>query len=92
MTIHAFDEPVDAGLTCRNCADPIVAVGTVRGLGGFSISGLREYTWAHTHGSDVCRPKTRAQVFDAWVATTKVEAVLAARAAAEDALIDAIED
>lgn len=90
MTTYPIDPPVNAGLYCRNCSDPIVATHQVFD-GGLSIKGLREYRWTHEHGSDICRPTTRAQVFDAWVATSKVEAVLSARAAAEDALIAALE-
>jgi ABC-type xylose transport system substrate-binding protein len=89
-TLHPFDEPVDPGLYCRNCTDPIVATAQVFD-GGLRIGGLNEYRWTHAHGSDVCRPTTRAQPFDGWQATTKVKAVLAARDAAEDALIDALE-
>lgn len=89
-TTYPIDPPADAGLWCRNCSDPIVAVAKVFD-DGLSIKGLREYRWAHAHGSEACRPKTQAQPFDGWQATTKVEAVLAARDAAEDALIDALE-
>ena len=90
MSIYPINPPVNAGLNCRNCSDPIVAIAQVFD-GGLSFKGLRDYRWIHEHGSEICRPKTRAQVFDAWVATSKVEAVLSARAAAEDALIDALE-
>lgn len=88
--IYPIDPPVD-GLTCGHCADPIMATAEVRGT-GMSISGLREYLWLHVHGSDVCRPTTTARPYDGWRATEHVRAVLAARDAAEDALLDAMED
>lgn len=56
-------EPPVGGLYCQHCADPIVATAEIRGH-SYSISGLREYRWTHTHGSDVCRPTTVAQPFD----------------------------
>ncbi len=90
MTTYMFDEPVDADLWCRHCNDPIVATAVVYDQGP-SMGGLREYRWTHVHGSDVCRPTTTARPFDGWQATTKVEAVLDARRAAEDALADALE-
>ncbi len=89
-SLSPITPPVD-GLSCRSCGDPIVATDQVHTLGALSISGFREYRWSHSHGSDVCRPKTAAQPFDGWRATSHVEAVLAERAAAEDALLDALE-
>ena len=85
-----IDPPV-AGLSCEHCSDPIMATAEVRGT-GMSIGGLREYRWLHVHGSDVCRPTTTARPYDEWKATTHVEAELAARDAAEDALTEALED
>lgn len=85
-----IDPPVD-GLSCGNCGDRIAAVAEVRGT-GMAVSGLREYRWVHLHGSDVCRPTTTARPADGWRATSHVEGVLQAREAAEDALIDAMED
>ena len=90
-SLSAFDPPVDPGLGCRHCGDPLVATGQVFGT-GLSIGGLREYVWTHAHGSEVCRPTTRAQPFDGWVATTRMETALAARRATEDALEAALED
>lgn len=91
MSVYPIDPPVDPGLNCRNCPDPIVATAKVY-EGGYTISGLREYRWTHTHGSDVCRPTTVAQPYDGWVATGKVEAILAARDTAEDARLEALGD
>jgi hypothetical protein len=88
-TVHPIDPPADPGLGCRNCGGPIVATAHV--FDGMSIGGLREYQWTHAYGSDVCRPTTTAQPFDGWQATTKVQAVLRERDAAEDALLDAAE-
>lgn len=82
--VYPFDEPVAAGVGCRHCSDPIVATAEVVD-GRMGISGLREYLWTHLHGSDVCRPTTSAKPFDAWRATTLVEAALSARTAAEEA-------
>lgn len=87
-TLHPIEPPVD-GLSCRNFADPILATAKVFD-GGIQIQGLREYRWTHAHGSDVCRPTTTAQPYDGWAATSHVETVLAARDAAEDALLDAL--
>lgn len=89
-TLRAFEEPVDPAMTCRNCVDPIVATAQVFD-GRMRIGGLNEYRWTHAHGSDMCRPTTVARPFDGWQATAKVKAVLAAREAAEDALLDALE-
>lgn len=88
--VRPIDPPADPGLGCSNCGDPIVATAQVFS-GGMSISGLSEYQWTHAHGSETCRPKTTARPYDGWVATSKVKSVLDARAAAEDALIDAME-
>jgi len=88
-TLYPIDPPV-GGLTCRNCPDEIVATAKVFD-GGLTFSGLREYRWSHAHRSDVCQPTTTAQPFDGWQATTHVQAVLKARDAAEDALLDALE-
>lgn len=90
MTEYPYDPPIDAGLGCRNCGDPIVATARVYS-GSYTISGLAEYRWTHAHGSDVCRPKTVAQPFDGWQATAAVERVEQERRAAEDAFIDATE-
>jgi hypothetical protein len=90
MTAYPIDPPV-GGLGCRNCGDPIQATAKVFD-GGMTISGLRQYTWTHEHGSDTCRPKTVAQPYDGWQATAKVEAVLDARQAAEDALMFALNE
>lgn len=87
-TTYPLDPPVDAGLVCRNCSDPIVATASVY-RGGYTISGLREFVWVHAHGSKVCRPTTVAQPYDGWFATTKVEAAMAERREAEDAAMDA---
>lgn len=89
-SIYPIDPPV-GGLFCANCADPIVATAQVYGT-GMTISGLREYVWTHAHGSDVCRPTTRAQPFDGWQATSRIEAALAARVAAEEARETALEE
>lgn len=89
-TVHPIDPPADPGLPCNHCGDPLLA--TAKVYDGMSLGGLREYQWTHTHGSDVCRPTTRAQPYDGWRATSAVQAVLDARAAAEDALIDEIEE
>lgn len=89
-TTYPIDPPIDAKLGCRNCGDPIVATAKVF-HGGMSIKGLRQYEWLHAHGSDVCRPKTVAQPFDGWQATARIEAKMAAREAAQDALDAALE-
>lgn len=89
MSTYPITPPI-GGLSCRNCHAPIVATAQVFD-GGMSIQGLRQYEWTHEHGSEVCRPKTIALPFDGWQATAKVEAVLAAREAAEDSLSDAID-
>jgi hypothetical protein len=89
-SIYPIEPPI-GGLNCTNCADPIVATHQVFGT-GMSISGLREYRWTHAHGSDVCRPTTKAQPYDGWRATSIVESALAGRAAAEEALEVAMED
>jgi hypothetical protein len=88
--IYPIDPPVD-GLYCEHCADPIEAVAQVFD-GGMTIGGLREYRWRHVHGSDMCRPTTTARPYDGWRATAHVQTVLRARDAAEDALLDAMED
>lgn len=89
-SLSPITPPVE-GLSCRNCGDPIVATDRVHVLGALSVSGLREYRWLHTGGSDVCRPTTKAQPFDGWKATSHVESVLRARDAAEDALLNALD-
>ena len=87
---YPYDPPIDAGLWCRNCNDPIVATAAAF-EGGYAISGLRQFEFTHGHGDTTCRPKTVAQPFDGWQATRLIEAVEAARAAAEDALPAALE-
>lgn len=89
-SVYPINPPV-GGLTCRNCAAPIVATHKVFGA-GLSLSGLREYRYTHAHGSEVCRPTTKAEPYDGWRSTAVIEAELAARAAAEDALEAAMED
>ncbi|WP_344613441.1 hypothetical protein [Dactylosporangium salmoneum] len=90
MTDYPYNPPIDANLSCRNCADPIIATARVSSDGP-TISGLREYRWTHAHGSDTCRPKTVAQPFDGWHATRAVERIEQERRVDEDAFLDATE-
>ncbi len=91
MTTYPFEPPIDPNLSCRHCGDPIVATGVVHGPGP-SLKGLRDYVWTHAHGSDVCRPTTTAEPWDAWRSTAAVEAREAGRRAAEDSLAVALGD
>jgi hypothetical protein len=83
-SIYPIDPPI-GGLTCCNCAESMLATAKVFD-GGMSIQGLREYRYTHAHGSETCRPTTKAQPYDGWRATAIIEAALAARAATEEAL------
>lgn len=85
MRVHPFDPPINPGMGCRNCGDPLLVTGRVSD-NGMVISGIREYVYTHAHGSEQCRPKTKAQPFDAWQVTTKVQAIQAERDAEQDAL------
>lgn len=84
-----FDPPIFPGVSYRHCGEQICATAEVRH--SLSISGLREFTWVHENGSEVCKPTTTAQPFDAWVATTAVEKAVDELWAAEDAALEAEE-
>lgn len=92
MSRTPFDPPIDPDMNCRNCGDPIVATARVHETGAFSIGGLRSYDWTHAHGDTTCRPKTTADPYNDWDATRLVEAIVDAREAAEDALLDALKE
>jgi len=78
-----FVEPVDAGLRCRHCLQPILASGVymARSRVGLPPQSAELYDWVHEGGSKTCAPPRPAEPIDARMAHMAVEQARDERAA-----------